>query len=164
MLHPLPPPLHWREPQPADAPFLDALFLASREDLRQIAADPAFLEQLMRMQQNVHEAGLRRGYPQAQRRLIEQDGEAVGQAVVDIGPHELRLLDIAIAERARRRGIARAVVAHLQREAAARGLPMGLTVNRANAPARSLYLSLGFAAASGDVLLEHMVWQPGVAA
>jgi ribosomal protein S18 acetylase RimI-like enzyme len=161
-MHPLPPPLHWREPQPADAAFLDELFLASRDDLRQIAADPAFLEQLVRMQQRVHEAGLRQAYPGARRLLIERDGEAVGQVVIDIGTSELRLLDIAIVARARRGGTARAVVAHLQREAAARGLPMGLTVSKANLPARTLYLALGFTVAAEDMLLEHMAWRAEV--
>ncbi|MES2936180.1 MAG: GNAT family N-acetyltransferase [Pseudomonadota bacterium] len=158
-MNPLPPPLHWREPQPTDAAFLDELFLASRDDLRQIAAAPAFLEQLVRMQQRVHEAGLRQAYPAAQRLLIERAGTAIGQAVVDIGAHELRLLDIAIVPNARRGGAARAVVAHLQQEAAARGLPMGLTVNKANLPARTLYLALGFTVAAQDMLLEHMAWR-----
>ncbi|MBA2672880.1 GNAT family N-acetyltransferase [Ramlibacter sp.] len=160
-MNPLAPPLRWREPQPADAAFLDELFLASRDDLRQIAADPAFLEQLIRMQQSVQDAGLRQAYPAAQRLLVERSGEAVGQAIIDVGAHELRLLDIAVVPRARRTGAARAVVAHLQQEAAARGLPMGLTVNKANTAARSLYLALGFTVASEDMLLEHMAWRAG---
>jgi ribosomal protein S18 acetylase RimI-like enzyme len=157
-MQPLPPPLHWRDVRPDDAHFLDALFLAGRDDLRQIAADPALLQQLVRMQQQVQDTGLRQAYPEARRLVVERGGEPVGQVTVDIGTRELRLLDIVVAPAARRGGVARAVVAHLQAEAAARGLPMGLTVAAANTPARALYEALGFRVVSDNMVVLHMAW------
>jgi ribosomal protein S18 acetylase RimI-like enzyme len=163
-MQPLPPPLHWRDVRPDDAPFLDALFLASREDLRHVAVDPAFVQQLVRMQQQVQETGLRQAYPDAMRRLIERGDDPVGQVTVVLGARELRLLDIAVAPAARRGGVARCVVSHLQREAAARGVPMGLTVAASNTAARGLYLALGFSVVSDNLVVQHMAWRPEGAA
>jgi ribosomal protein S18 acetylase RimI-like enzyme len=154
----LPPPLHWREARPADESFLDRLFLESRDELQDIAGDPAFLLQLLRMQQRAQAAGMRQAYPQAVRLLIERASEPIGQVLVHAGAGELRLLDIAVAPPARRCGVGQAVVATLQQQAALGGMTMGLTVAKTNTAARALYLRLGFTIASQDLVMEHMTW------
>ena len=164
IVRPLPAPLRWRHAQPGDAPFLDALFLASRDDLRQIPLEAAMLQLLVRLQQQVQEDGLRQNYPGAVRLVIEREAVPVGQAVVDVGPRELRLLDLGVVPGARRGGVARTVLAHLQQEAAARGVPIGLTVAVANAPARSLYAGLGFGVVAQDAMVQHLAWRAGAPA
>jgi ribosomal protein S18 acetylase RimI-like enzyme len=148
----LPPPLRWREAKEADEPVLEMLFAASREELQHVP-------QLMRMQRRAHEAGLRQNFPHALRLVIESEGGPVGQAVIDIGAHELRLLDIAVAPEARRCGIARAAISSLQREAASRSLPMGLMVSSVNAAALTLYSQCGFVPSAQDAMIVHMRWR-----
>jgi ribosomal protein S18 acetylase RimI-like enzyme len=156
----LPAPLRWREATAGDEAFLESLFAASREDLQWVQGDAAFVQQLVRMQRQAQEMGLRQNYPQALRLVIEREGEPVGHAIVNIGEQELGLVDIAVLPPARRAGIARAAVACVQREAAERGLPVGLMVGRANSAACALYASLGFAPLSQDTLFVQMQWRP----
>jgi ribosomal protein S18 acetylase RimI-like enzyme len=163
-ISPLPPPLLWREATADDEALLEALFIAGREDLKQLPGDAAFIQQLARMQRQVHEAGLRQNYPRALRLVVERDGQPVGHAIVNIGETELRLVDVAVLPAARRGGVARAAVACLQREAAGRGLPVGLMVNRANAAACALYTGLGFVAGAQDTLFVQMHWRAGTQA
>ena len=159
-IKPLPAPLRWREAGAGDEAFLEALFAASREDLQWVQGDAAFVQQLVRMQRQAQEMGVRQNYPQALRLVIERDREPVGQAIVNIGGQELRLVDIAVLPLARRAGIARAAVACVQQEAAERGLPVGLMVGRANGAACALYGSLGFLPLSQDTLFVQMQWRP----
>lgn len=157
----LPAPLRWREAGADDEAFLETLFAASREELQWVQGDAAFVRQLVDMQRQVHEAGVRQNYPGASRWLIERDGQPLGQAIVDFGERELRLVDIAVLPAARRAGIARAALRCLQQEAGARGVPLGLMVGRGNAPACALYASLGFQALSHDSLFVQMQWRAG---
>jgi ribosomal protein S18 acetylase RimI-like enzyme len=150
----LPPPLRWREATATDEALLEELFLAGREELRQLPGP------LLQMQRTIQETGLREIYPRALRLVIERGGDAVGHAIVDIGEKELRLLDVAVLPATRRSGVARAVVAGLQREAAQRRLPMGLMVSRANAAACALYAAHGFVAEPSDTLFVQMRWTP----
>ena len=158
-IKPLPAPLRWREAGAGDEAFLEALFAASREDLQWVQGDAAFVQQLVRMQRQAQEMGVRQNYPQALRLVIEREGEPVAHAIVNIGEQEVRLVDIAVLPAARRAGIARAALACLQQEGAARGLPGGLMVGRANAPACALYASLGFEPLSQDTLFVQMQWR-----
>ncbi|MFO8071092.1 MAG: ribosomal protein S18-alanine N-acetyltransferase [Polyangia bacterium] len=72
------------------------------------------------------------------------DGEIGGFSVYWVVASELHLLDLAVAPRFRRRGVARALIAHmLQRED---GIDLVvLEVRRSNFAARGLYRSFGFA-------------------
>lgn len=155
----LPPPLRWREAVAADEPLLETLFAAGREDLQGVPGGAAFVQQLVRMQRQTHEAGLRQNYPRALRLVIERGGEAVGQALADIGDRELRILDIVVLPAARRGGVARAAIGALQREAAARGLTVGLMVGRTNAAAAALYAVLGFEVEEQDMMFAQMRWR-----
>jgi ribosomal protein S18 acetylase RimI-like enzyme len=162
-MNPLSPPLRWREAEAADQPFLDALFLTSRDDLQLLAGNPA-LPQILRQQQHAQDAWYRQTYPEARRWLIERDAAAIGQATVHLGLEEVRLLDIAVAPLARRTGAARAVIAALQHEAAQRGVPLRLSVQKTNLAARTLYLAMGLRVQGQDLLMEQMAWTAAEAA
>lgn len=159
-MYPLPEPFALRDRTEADAAFLQALYLSTREDLQQALPDPALLQQLVAMQQTAQEAGFRLRFPQARQLLLLRSGLPIGRVVVvDTGPQALRLVDIAITPQARRSGAASAVLAALQAHAVARGLPLCLAVAHTNHAAQSLYRKRGFATASEDDLLAQMVWQ-----
>jgi ribosomal-protein-alanine N-acetyltransferase len=73
-------------------------------------------------------------------------GEGVlGFAIVWLIHDELHVLNVAVAPEARRRGVARALLAEVEARAAAEGAARAtLEVRRSNAPAIELYRSLGY--------------------
>jgi ribosomal-protein-alanine N-acetyltransferase len=69
----------------------------------------------------------------------------LGFAIVWLIHDELHVLNVAVAPEARRRGVARALLAEVEARAAAEGAARAtLEVRRSNAPAIELYRSLGY--------------------
>jgi ribosomal protein S18 acetylase RimI-like enzyme len=95
-------------------------------------------------QQQLQADDYRARYPGAEYLIVEQAGEPVGRVVIERGPDAIRVVDLAIAAPARRRGHGRAVLAALQRQAAAQGCVLTLRVRHDNHAARALYAALGF--------------------
>lgn len=157
-VYPLPEPFALRERTDADRAFLQALYASSREDLQQVIADAALLQELLAMQQNAQEMGFRQQFPLARQWLLLQSGQPIGRMVVDASPAQLHLVDIAVLPQARRGGAATAALYALQAHALAHGLPLSLNVSHANPAARRLYEKLGFTTTSQDDMLAHMVW------
>jgi ribosomal-protein-alanine N-acetyltransferase len=72
-------------------------------------------------------------------------GPILGFAVVWLVPDELHVLNVAVAPEARRRGVARAVLAKVEAGAREQGARVAmLEVRRSNAPAIALYRALGY--------------------
>lgn len=155
----LPEPLRLRAAAAGDQPFLDALYLGTRDDLAALPVDPAFLGQLIQMQQQAQVQGLRHMYPQAAYFIVERDGVAIGRLVLDTAGAHVHLLDLSLMPGARGQGCGGAVLRALQALAAARGLPLALRVGLANPAARRLYLQLGFASIGADAVQETMEWR-----
>lgn len=156
---PLTPPFSLRAVTSADQDFLDALYFSSREDLHAISPDAQVVAQLVRMQQQMQQAGFNAHYPQAQHWLVARAGQAIGRVVLDSGPADVRLVDLAIAPAARRAGAATAVLQAVQVMAHAQGLAVSLAVSQTNAAAMRLYQCLGFGVTSEDAVLAQMRWQ-----
>jgi ribosomal protein S18 acetylase RimI-like enzyme len=152
------PHLALRQVQVPDQSFLDALYASSREDLHALSADPQLLASLIQMQQRMQQAGFAAHFPNAQHWIVQSHGQTVGRLVVDVGPLDVRVVDIAIAPAARRTGVACTVLQALQAVASTQQLRISLAVNKTNTPAQSLYRSLGFTVSTQDELLEQMVW------
>ena len=73
-------------------------------------------------------------------------GAVQGFAVVWLVHDELHVLNVAVAPEARRRGVARAILAQVESQARAQGARVAmLEVRRGNVAAIALYLSLGYA-------------------
>lgn len=155
----LPQPLGLRDATAGDQEFLDALYFSSREDLQQMAADPAFVAQLIKLQQRAQQIGIEDHYPDARHLILEDAGRPVGRVVLHAGPADIRLVDISILPEARGSGMATQVLRALQAGAAAQGLGMSLAVSKTNPAARSLYLGLGFKVVSEDEVFEQMAWR-----
>lgn len=154
----LPAPLHLRAIGDSDHAFLSELYASTRGDLAQMAADPAFLTQLIAMQQSMQSQGFRTAYPDALHAIVEHDSAAVGRLVVDAGADRLHLVDLALLPGARGQGIGSAVLRALQAAAAARGLALSLSVSHANPRAARLYASLGFETTASDEVQQRMRW------
>ena len=77
-----------------------------------------------------------------------ENGELLGYIGMLLAPGEGQILNLAVFPKARRRGVAKGLVARLIAEAEARGLgSLSLEVRVSNAPAIRLYESFGFSAA-----------------
>ncbi len=158
-MYSLPAPLVLRNAAESDAPFCQALYASTRDDLRQLPLPAPAIDQLIAMQQRVHEQGQRAGFPGARTLILEHGGQPVGRVVLDAGGRAWRLVDLALAPAAQGRGMAAAVLRALQADAAACGASIGLAVAKTNQRALRLYLRAGFLAVSGNELQDEMVWR-----
>jgi ribosomal-protein-alanine N-acetyltransferase len=77
--------------------------------------------------------------------LLEDEGGAIGYAVVMWLPDEVHLLNLSVAAACQRRGVARALLRWLVDDTRKRGADsMMLEVRPSNGPARLLYQGFGF--------------------
>jgi ribosomal protein S18 acetylase RimI-like enzyme len=143
-----------------DNDFLAQLYASTRADLLHIPVPREVVDAIIRHQQQLQGQGYAASFPQAQYLVLEHLGAPVGRLVLNEGAGELRVVDISIMPRERRRGHARAVLRGLQERALAGGAAMTLRVHRDNLNARALYASMGFVAISGDEVSEQMRWTP----
>lgn len=152
------PGLAFRVRNDADAPFEHALYALTRDDLRAMPMPADFIADLISMQQQIQATGQRNAFPHAAYWIVEWQAQPVGRVVVDMVGAEWRLVDIAIAPAARRRGFGGAILRALQASAADRQAAIGLAVARANDGARRLYEAAGFVVRGADPLQEQMLW------
>ena len=155
----LPPPFFLRAIGEQDQAFLDALYRSTREDLAQMPADPAFVAELIGMQQHMQTQGLRSSFPQAQYGIVERDGQAIGRLVYEAAPGRLHLADLALLADARGQGAGSVVLRALQACAAQRGVPLSLSVSHANPGAVRLYARLGFVVSDSNAMQQSMAWR-----
>lgn len=97
-------------------------------------------------------------YPQAVESVILDQQLPIGSTIVSRTPSELRLIDIAILEAHRNRGVGSALITEFIREACLDGVPVRLSVLRTN-PAQHLYSRLGFTPAGGDQMYLELEWR-----
>jgi ribosomal protein S18 acetylase RimI-like enzyme len=101
----------------------------------------AFLEQ----QFTAQDAHYRGNYAGATLDVVELEEERAGRLYVHRGPHDIRIMDIALLPPFRGRGIGTALLRALVDEAEGGGHKLSIHVE-ANNPARTLYDRLGFRA------------------
>lgn len=141
-----------------DTAFVSALYYSSRADLLQMQAEPAFIDQLIAMQQQMQQHGYRQSYPQARYLMIEKHGAPIGRVIVDAGTQALRVVDITLLPQAQGQGAGAIVLTGLQTVAAAHNLALHLAVMKSNLAARKLYARLGFVIDSEDALQTQLRW------
>jgi len=154
------PRIELRPARAEDEPLLARVFAEGRGgELRSAGLGELEVELLLGIQRRAQDAEYRAAYPQAEHSIIEADGEAVGRIVIDRRPGEIRIVDIALRETCRGRGIGSSLLRALQADAAATGRMLGLYVARGN-PAARLYARLGFREVAADEMYVEMAWQP----
>ena len=157
----LPDNLTIRMARPEDRGFLESLYRSRREDLRQIDAEPEFVDALIAMQQRAQEVGYGDMFPDACYFLVEKQALRIGRIVVNFDVDEVRLVDIVFIPEARGRGYAKHVLRALQLAATKVRVPLTLAVHRDDWQAMRLYAGLGFVArGSGHPVVEELVWFP----
>lgn len=145
----------------ADEPFVKSLFFEIRAPEFQatgLVGEP--LRMLLDQQYTAMRTHYDRIYPEAIYSIFELEGMPIGyQAIVDVDT--LHLIDIAILETYRGRGIGSLRMKDLMLLAASGRKPMTLTVEIFN-PAKRLYERLGFVVTEDAGMYQRMRWTPSV--
>jgi GNAT superfamily N-acetyltransferase len=153
------PGVELRAVEPTDAGFLRRLYAGSRPELSLVGWSREQRETFLEMQFGARERHYREQFPAADDLLVLLRGEPAGRLCVDRASEEMRIVDIALLPEHRGGGIGGALIAGLQAEAAAAGLPLALHVEAGNRAA-NLYHRLGFVIDAGDGVYTAMRWLP----
>jgi len=133
-----------------DLDFLEKLYAEchSRE-FAPLGLSDSQLEGLMRMQARGQREGYARDFPAAEDHIVVDSaaGSPVGRMLVDTGAERIHLIDIAMLPAWRKRGIGKALLQGLIRQANETGRAIRLHVRPEN-PAAELYRRLGFSEVS----------------
>ena len=150
---------HLRRSVVADEPFLLELYAQSRsEELVHSGMDALQREVFVQMQFQIRQAAYSTTHPTALDEIICSDsGTSLGRVLTDRTANEMCLVDIAIAARMQRQGIATQVIQELQQECLAHDWKMRLQVLKGSSAER-LYRRLGFRQTGEDSLRRQMVW------
>lgn len=116
-------------------------------------------EAFVRMQFRAQDHHYRTVLPGTDRRVIVEDGVAVGRLYVDDRDDEIRVVDITLLPHARGRGIGAHLLGEIGERARATGRRVGIHVERDN-PARRLYDRLGFRPVEEGEVYVLMHWTP----
>lgn len=160
----LPDGLYMRPATGSDKIFIESLYKSTRDDLEMIDAERGFVEELKDMQHHAQTEGYGAQFPNAMYFIVEKHHEKIGRVVVDFGPNEVRIVDIAFIPEARSKGFGKAVLQSLQVAATSVHAPLFLSVAKTNIPALTLYASLGFQVAEVGDVYDLLVWYPGAGA
>jgi ribosomal protein S18 acetylase RimI-like enzyme len=127
-----------------DRAFLLELYGSVREpELAHVPWDDATRRAFVAQQFAAQDAHYRGNYPGATLDVVEVDGERAGRLYVHRGPHDIRIMDIALLAPFRGQGIGTALLRALVDEAQDSGRKLSIHVE-VNNPARTLYERLGF--------------------
>lgn len=128
----------------ADIEFIADLYAATRaEELRPLAWGQADKRAFLRQQFDLQRAHYHQHYPGAEWLIAMVDAAPAGRLYLKAGEAEVRLMDVALVEAHRGRGIGTALTRSVLLYADALGLPVSLHVETFN-PALRLYQRLGF--------------------
>ena len=142
-----------------DLPWLRTLYASTRVDeLAQApwpdAAKRDFLDSQFALQ-HLHYLS---HYGEADFLVIEGEGRPLGRYYLHRGESDYLVIDVSIDSAARNQGIAGALIAQTQRDAAERGRGVQLHVQIDNSGAQRLYERLGFAAVEELGSHRRMRW------
>lgn len=146
---------------PADAAFLERLFLSTRWD--ELAASDwsedekaRFLRQQFALQRKHYTAN----YLGCLRCIVLDGGREAGRIYVQPGAADIRLVDISLLDGQRNKGTGTRLLRGLLKEAKRLGKSVTLNVERTS-PAKRLYERLGFTLLDGGQGLHDLMIWPG---
>jgi ribosomal protein S18 acetylase RimI-like enzyme len=138
------PDVALRAIQPDDEELLCRVYASTRtEELAPLAWTEEEKAAFLRRQFAAQHRYYQENYTSSRFEVVLVDGRPAGRLYVARWPEELRVIDIALLPEYRRRRIGTALLRALLEEAADRGLPVRVHVERFN-PALALYEGLGF--------------------
>ena len=143
-----------------DEVFLRRLYGSTREhEIASLGWSTEATDLFLTMQFRAREGSYGARFPNADDRIIEIDGRAVGRLLVDRSSDPIVLVDIAVLPDVRGKGIGAGVLDRLLKDAASTGASVRLHVDTGN-PARRLYERAGFRVVGRDDLRICMEWTP----
>jgi GNAT superfamily N-acetyltransferase len=156
-----------RPAKASDREFLRCVYASTRaEELALTDWSVETCSDFVKMQFDAQEAHYLKHFPQAELGVIEVgEGDTrmpVGRLWVDRRVASVHVLDIALLDSLRGQGLGTACLRKLMAEAAARGVPLTIKVERFN-PARRLYDRLGFVEDGEHGMHVQMAWWPRTA-
>jgi len=150
--------LRMRIAQPEDESFLFNLFAESQDQLAALRSNEVVWRRLVELQYQGRQISYEARAPEAENLLLlDPQGLPLGRILVDRRPHHWRIVDLALTQAWRGRGIGTQVLRELQLQAAVAEASLELQVAPLN-PARRLYERMGFCAVSEDAQAIEMVW------
>jgi GNAT superfamily N-acetyltransferase len=149
-----------RDAMPADRQFLARLYEDTRrQEISAWGWPTEQQEQFLRTQFDAQYRWYRAGFPDASDRIICAEEAAVGRILTALESGGMRLIDIALLEEHRNRGIGGKLLCQLQQDCTTRGCALCLQVLQGN-PAIRLYQRLGFERSGMDPMYVQMEWLP----
>jgi len=149
-----------RDAVPEDMQFLGRLYRDSRRrEVEPWGWPPEQQKMFLEMQFNAQYGSYRATFPDAADSIICQGNNPIGRVMVSQESASLHLVDIALLEEHRCRGIGGNVIRRLMQQCETNGLTLRLQVLKSN-PATRLYQRLGFVESSADSMYIQMEWSP----
>jgi ribosomal protein S18 acetylase RimI-like enzyme len=146
-------PVNLRPESPADEALVRRLILETvAEELGASAWPEPMRGHLLGIQYTARRHSHCANHPAAASHVIQADGVAVGWALVNTMPHEVRIVEIMILPEWRGSGIGTAVLNEILFTAARARKPVRLNVNVMNQRAIRLYARLGFRKIAQDAV------------
>ena len=156
------PSINLRPITPEDEPFLCRLYASTRqEELAVVPWSDAEKESFLTMQFNAQHVYYQEQFKKAEFLLIEQDDKPIGRLYIDRRKDEIRLVDIALLPRYRRKGIGSMLLKDVLAEGRDKNLPVRIHVEHNN-PALALYIQLGFKHIEDQGVYFLMEWVPPI--
>jgi ribosomal protein S18 acetylase RimI-like enzyme len=150
--------------RPEDRDLLCRIYGSTRtEELAPVPWSDEQKDAFVRQQFDAQTAYWDEQYPEAERSIIEIDGEPAGRLYVQRWPAETRLVDIALLPPFRRRGAGTELIRRLFSESEKTGRSVTIHVEIFN-PARALYERLGFVSKGERGVYDFMEWKPPIPA
>jgi GNAT superfamily N-acetyltransferase len=152
--------IYLRPARPDDETFQFDLFRSSRSGVFRLGRLPdAKIDELLTAQFGSRMRSLRERFPHAQWSIIEFQGSAIGELIVDDTASAPCMIDMSLLQSHQRRGIGGAVIRALAAAAAGRG-GLRAMVLMTNAHSLEMFRRLGFVDSGHDSAYVELRWQP----
>jgi len=149
-----------RAANPDDEDFLWRLYVSTRaSEVEAFGWPPEQQEAFLRMQYRASRGSYHAAFPQAEHRILLENGVPAGAMIVARDSQEIRLVDIALLPEHRNRGYGGREISDLIRQAGSLTVPFRLSVRHGN-PALRLYIRLGLVSKRADDMYIEMEYAP----
>lgn len=152
--------LHIRPARDGDQNFFHDLYAETRKDLSDTIDNKEVLHEIIDLQFRAQSHSYSTQYPNAYYFVVEKHGEKIGRATLDFSDDDVHLVDLALVQKARGKGIGKAVIRGIMSCAEKIGAPMRLAVFHNNVQAKAIYTNLGFVRYSTIPPYEYWIWHP----
>jgi GNAT superfamily N-acetyltransferase len=151
-----------RPARSTDKDFLSKMFRENRDDIRAADAEVDYIESVIEMQLRAQEGGYGAQFPNAVYMVIEKNGTRIGRVTLDIGPVELRLVDLDFIKKAQGKGFGSSIILWRMQTAAKTKRPLLVPTRRDNISLGRFLEKYGFLEdeTMSDEVYARMTWFP----